>query len=66
VVACERKMVYASGDEAVAVVRDNREEDLKVRGLTPKQVVQLAEALKTDTTLTTLNLRGMFLSALVC
>jgi len=59
-------MVYASGDEAVAVVRDNREEDLKVRGLTPKQVVQLAEALKTDTTLTTLNLRGMFLSALVC
>jgi len=52
----ERKMVVASGDEVVAVVRDNREEELKVSGLKPEQVDQLADALKTNSALTTLDL----------
>jgi len=48
-------MVVASGDEAVAAVRANKEKELRV-SLTPKQVVQLAKALDTNSTLTTLDL----------
>jgi len=56
----------ASGDEAVAIVRVNKETELEVQVLTPEQVHLLVEALKTNTALTTLDLGCMFLSVLVC
>jgi len=50
-------MVSAEGDAAVAVVRGNNETKLEVTGkLTKEQVQQLAAALKTNKTLTTLDL----------
>ena len=50
-------MVSAEGDAAVAVVRGNNETKLEVTGkLTKEQVQQLAAALKTHKTLTTLDL----------
>jgi len=50
-------MVQAGGDEAVAVVRDNKETELKVVGkLTPRQVDQLVVAVKTNSALRTLEL----------
>ena len=50
-------MVSAEGDAAVAVVRGNNETKLEVTGkLTKEQVQQLAAALKTTKTLTTLDL----------
>jgi len=52
-------MIVASGDEAVAVVRENKEQELTVSGLTTMQVDQLAEALKTNSALRTLDLSSM-------
>ena len=54
---CICVMVSAEGDAAVAVVRGNNETKLEVTGkLTKEQVQQLAAALKTNKTLTTLDL----------
>jgi len=51
-------MVQAGGDEAVAVVRDNKETELKVVGkLTPRQVDQLVVAVKTNSVLTALEFK---------
>jgi len=56
------KKIVAVGDEAVVIVRDNRETELKVFLSKPEDVHQLAKALETNTALTTLDLG----SALSC
>ena len=63
----EEEMLVESGDEAVAIVRNNEEKELSVHvRITPQQVRALAEALKTNTVLTTLDLYSLCLMGMLC